>query len=177
VNLGGSSEDELKMRDQKQLSRSQRRDWRNFLLPPIRNQIEICLLSAVLAIGFAALITITMRWQAEHLRQLLLQEQTDMARFSRHVAWLFGGLIVFFFVVNFVVFVIFTHRIAGPVVAFRRHIHKLIEGDFKARIRLRRRDKLSELAEDLNRLSETLNSNFKNDKAAANESNAATKLK
>lgn len=49
-----------------------------------------------------------------------------------------------------------SHRIFGPSVPIRRHIAKLIEGDYTTRITLRQKDEFKDVAEDLNRLAERL---------------------
>jgi signal transduction histidine kinase len=133
-----------------------RRYWRNFLLPPVRNQLEICLLSTVLSVAFAATVAYAMNYQAEQFRDALLHGETNLAAMSHQLLWISCGLMFLFFVVTFITFIVFTHRIMGPTYAFRRHIQKLIEGDFSFRTSLRRKDRLVELADDLNKLSEHL---------------------
>jgi nitrogen fixation/metabolism regulation signal transduction histidine kinase len=49
-----------------------------------------------------------------------------------------------------------SHRIYGPLVPFTRHIDKLKEGHYSARLNLRRTDDLVELKDALNSLAETL---------------------
>jgi hypothetical protein len=58
--------------------------------------------------------------------------------------------------------ILYSHRILGPVVPIRRHIGRLFAKDFESRIHLRKNDELKDIAEDLNRLSEFL----KKEKAA-----------
>lgn len=52
--------------------------------------------------------------------------------------------------------VIFSHRIFGPVVPIRRQIKNLIDGNYNSKITLRKNDELKQVAEDLNKLAETL---------------------
>jgi HAMP domain-containing protein len=52
--------------------------------------------------------------------------------------------------------VVFSHRIFGPTVPIRRHIQKLIAGDYSSRIRLRSGDEFKALAAELNTLAEKL---------------------
>lgn len=49
-----------------------------------------------------------------------------------------------------------THRVVGPLVAIRRHIRALIEGDLAKELRLRRDDEFGDLASDLNELTAKL---------------------
>jgi hypothetical protein len=48
------------------------------------------------------------------------------------------------------------HRIYGPMVPIRAHVKKLIDGDYKARVRVRTGDEFKELVQDLNVLAEML---------------------
>jgi methyl-accepting chemotaxis protein len=56
------------------------------------------------------------------------------------------------------VFVIFSHRIAGPVYRLQKSLDGILHGDLVHHIRLRRKDELGDLAGDVNRLSEFLDS-------------------
>lgn len=49
-----------------------------------------------------------------------------------------------------------SHRIYGPVVAIKRHIGALTEGDYKVRLTLRKHDDLLEIRDSLNQLAEAL---------------------
>jgi hypothetical protein len=50
----------------------------------------------------------------------------------------------------------YVHRMVGPMVAFRRHIEALKNGDFRSRVRLRKGDAFLYLVKDLNELAEIL---------------------
>ena len=49
-----------------------------------------------------------------------------------------------------------THRVAGPLVRIRAGLARMINGDYDVHLSLRKSDALQELAEDVNRLAETL---------------------
>ena len=49
-----------------------------------------------------------------------------------------------------------THRLLGPIVALRRHLANVKNGDYASRVHLRAGHPLSGVAEDLNELSEIL---------------------
>ena len=51
---------------------------------------------------------------------------------------------------------LFSHRISGPIVALRRHIKNLKEGDYVSQIKLRKNDELKILEQELNELSDIL---------------------
>ncbi len=63
---------------------------------------------------------------------------------------------IIFVLVNLGLSVYLTHKLVGPTIAFRRHIHALAAGDFRARTKLRAGDAFNEVAEDLNLLSDKL---------------------
>jgi signal transduction histidine kinase len=50
----------------------------------------------------------------------------------------------------------YVHRMIGPIVAFRRHIEALKNGDYQSRVRLRKGDAFSVMLTDLNELAELL---------------------
>ncbi len=50
----------------------------------------------------------------------------------------------------------YVHRMIGPIVAFRRHIEALKNGDYHSRVRLRKGDAFWEMLNDLNELAQRL---------------------
>lgn len=54
------------------------------------------------------------------------------------------------------VFIILSHRIAGPVYRLQKSLEEIRRGNLTYRIHLRRKDELGDLAEDLNRVFEFL---------------------
>lgn len=56
---------------------------------------------------------------------------------------------------------IYSQRIFGPAVAFRRHVEALKNGDYAARVHLRNGDAFTDLERDLNELAEILEANAK----------------
>ncbi len=57
---------------------------------------------------------------------------------------------------SLVLWIVYSHRIFGPVVPLRRQIESLRAGNYDVRIRLRRNDEFKDLAEELNKLAEHL---------------------
>ncbi len=49
-----------------------------------------------------------------------------------------------------------SHKIAGPLFRLKGHIHQMGDGDFSARVKLRKKDELIVLADELNRLSQNI---------------------
>ncbi len=70
-------------------------------------------------------------------------------------AWLFLSAIAYI-VLTIGVSIIYTHRLVGPTIAFRRHLDAIKTGDFKHRTLLRKGDAFLEVADRLNEVSELL---------------------
>lgn len=70
------------------------------------------------------------------------------------IAILLTGLLSFFFII------LLTHRFFGPLVAISRHLDELKAGNFTSRIRLREKDELKSLCQQLNDLTEVLQKNY-----------------
>ena len=137
------------------------RQVRNYLLqPPF--QVQLVVYNVVLAIAFAGAV-VGVLWRVKTrlayrmdivgvpagLRDSLEAGLKDSA------VWLaLLGLI--FVVACAMVTIILTHRLVGPAYAFRRQINELTSGRYDARIRLRENDAFTEVADDLNKLAETL---------------------
>ena len=68
---------------------------------------------------------------------------------------------LFYIVINICVTVLYTHKLVGPTIAFRRHLQMIADGKLQYRTVLRSGDAFTELAEDLNRLSSQLEKNSK----------------
>ncbi len=58
--------------------------------------------------------------------------------------------------VAMLVFIFFSHRIAGPVYHIQKSLGKIMEGNLTYRVRLRRKDELTDLAEDVNKTAQFL---------------------
>lgn len=87
--------------------------------------------------------------QSEYLQRVITAQ-------TREFKVLALALLFFYVLSIFVVTVIFTHRMIGPMIPMTRHVKALQEGRYTHRINLRRHDAFGELAEQLNDLAETL---------------------
>jgi methyl-accepting chemotaxis protein len=54
----------------------------------------------------------------------------------------------------------YTHRLVGPMVAFKRHFEALQQGNFTHRTNLRKNDAFHEAANELNKATEMLGARF-----------------
>ena len=58
--------------------------------------------------------------------------------------------------IAFVSAVLASHKIAGPLVRIKRSLNQLIEGNYNITVKLRKGDHLQDVADQLNKLAETL---------------------
>jgi nitrate/nitrite-specific signal transduction histidine kinase len=67
------------------------------------------------------------------------------------------GFLLFSFVAT-LFFVVFrsTHKYYGPLVSIDRFVKRVAQGDYTARVVIRRKDELQDLAQSLNNLAEEL---------------------
>ncbi|MCB1196482.1 hypothetical protein KDK77_09885, partial [bacterium] len=49
-----------------------------------------------------------------------------------------------------------THKVAGPIYRFKKHLENIRSGDYESRTKLRKNDLLTDVADDLNKTSEYL---------------------
>jgi methyl-accepting chemotaxis protein len=137
------------------------RQVRNYLLqPPF--QVQLVIYNCVLAFTFAtAVVGVLWRIQARLANRMdaigvpeSLRDTLDSALGDSAIYLVILGLI--FMVACASVTIILTHRLVGPAYAFRRQINELTSGTYTARIKLRENDAFTEVADDLNKLAETL---------------------
>jgi nitrate/nitrite-specific signal transduction histidine kinase len=72
---------------------------------------------------------------------------------------IYKQLIISFFLLLVVAFgfaIFRSHKIVGPLFRLKYHIHQMGEGNFSGRIKLRRKDELKLLADELNILSQNI---------------------
>ena len=113
--------------------------------------IFVCLLGgyAYTKLVHFADVVVTLTQADKEIFQLL-------SGYLSNVAWTTVIGAVVFILVTLFLDVWLTHKMVGPTVAFRRHIKELMEGNFQAKTSLRRGDAFTEVADDLNLLSEKL---------------------
>lgn len=63
---------------------------------------------------------------------------------------------LFLLAVTFAFAVFRSHKIAGPLFRLKGYIHQMSDGDFSSRIKLRKKDELIVLADELNLLSQNI---------------------
>ncbi len=90
-------------------------------------------------------------------------QNIEMQRESM-VQILFVMFIVYMLFVAATIIVV-THKLVGPTVPFRRHVQALLAGNYSSRVTLREKDAFPELADDLNRLADLLETEERDENA------------
>lgn len=141
---------------------------RKVLLKPFL-QIQIGLYSAV-PFGVAMVWILYSQWlriqRALQLRGLDQDLVFEIRELGLETALSLTLALVFFLFCNIALSIVLTFHLIGPTVAFRRHIQALTVGDCSVRTQLRHNDAFTEVADDLNRLSEALAARASADPAA-----------
>jgi hypothetical protein len=142
--------------------KSSPRRMRNYLLDP-RFQLKY----SAYFLGFGLGAAISSQWLLlDFVRDVLVRLRSEIPANLEIMSWFdpsisslsakFSAFVVIFSLACFAFGVFVTHRIVGPVVAIRRHIHALGDGNYLVTTRLRRKDYLAHIAQDLNELSAKL---------------------
>ena len=87
--------------------------------------------------------------QSDYVQRILARQTHEFKQLALLLLSVYVLLIL-------VVTVIYTHRFIGPVIPMLRHVKALQEGRYTHRVSLRSHDAFTELAEQLNKLAETL---------------------
>ena len=145
-----------------------KRHIKNYLLQPliqVKLGIYCIFLSLVFAVALIMLLklhfgklfdAILVLTDAEHeVREIFQQYLTESY-------WQVALAFLTYVLITVLVSVLFMHKLVGPTVAFRRHIRALGEGQHTDRTYLRKGDAFTEVADELNNLSEVLERQSKN---------------
>ena len=143
-------------------AQQQQRKLKNFFLQPLL-QIRLGLYSVLLAVFFSSIIFSILYLNLIDVATII-QTLTDSgsgtrALFHEYISqttWSIVSLILVFVASSIMISVTYTHKLVGPTVAFRHHLQKLRQGNFKDRIALRKGDAFGEIAWELNQLTELL---------------------
>jgi len=139
-----------------------KRRVRNFVLQPLL-QVKVGLYFIVVSIMFAAALALIIYYNFGGLVNsiVLLTDAEDEVRelfldyWKGTQLWIYMTFAVYL-MASISLSVLYTHRMVGPTFAFRRHIRSIADGRYNARTHLRKGDAFSEVADELNRLSEVM---------------------
>ena len=139
-----------------------KRLMRNFLLQPLL-QVKLGLYAILLSAAFAgALATILYRNFSGLVNAIvLLTDAEDEVRDLFLDYWRGTQIWIYltfgiYLAATVAISVLYTHKLVGPTIAFRRHLRSLGQGQVGVRTFLRRGDAFKEVADELNSLSEVL---------------------
>ena len=147
-----------------------KRKVRNYMLDPML-QVKLGLYCILLALAFAVTLgTILYTNFANLITSIVLmtdaqEEVTEI--FSSYWGdaqlWLYLAFVAYL-VLTVIVSVLYTHKLVGPTIAFKRHVRNLTEGRYGVRTHLREGDAFADVATELNQLSAALESKAKDGK-------------
>ena len=139
-----------------------KRSFKNYLLQPLL-QVKLGMYCIILAVVFAATLgSILYVNFGELINSIVLM--TDLEEDVRELfydywkstqIWIYLTFIGYLSL-TILVSVLYTHKLVGPTIAFKRHARSLAEGRYNARTYLRKGDAFVEVADELNHLSEVL---------------------
>lgn len=139
-----------------------KRRAKNFMLQPLL-QVKLGLYTILISIVFAVALAAILYFNFSSLINsiVLMTDAEDEVReifmtyWKGTQIWIYLAFLAYL-ALTILVSVLFTHKLVGPTIAFRRHIRMIAEGRYNARTYLRKGDAFSEVAEELNRLSEVM---------------------
>jgi Tfp pilus assembly protein PilV len=140
------------------MSRDNRRKWSNFAVDTDA-LIRLSIPFFVLLVANLAL-TWVISWQIGRFAEkyaaanyeLLISFQLLAGEIQSTLVW--GQLLFGFFA--FMMWLVYSHRIFGPMVALRRHVQNLLAGNYGEKVVLRKFDEFRPLADELNSLADRL---------------------
>ncbi len=141
---------------------SPRRKTSNLVLQPhLQLKLPVYLLG--LTFCFAVLFTLHGYVTYDRLYEIVLQHTDAPEYFERVIQAqtanfkaVSASMGIAYVLLMLTISILYTHRLVGPTVAFRRHVESIRNGDFSSRIVLRKNDAFLEVARELNELAEML---------------------
>jgi signal transduction histidine kinase len=135
------------------------RSLKNYALQPLL-QIKLGLYSVILSTLFAVLIVVILYTNLAKFSDIILEltgvkeEVQDLLdQYLSPAVYQIVAAAVCYVLINLVMTIVYTHKLIGPTIAFRRHVRMIAEGKYQYRTVLRKGDAFNELADDLNKLS------------------------
>ena len=141
-----------------------RRSFKNVALQPmlqVKIGIYCIFISVFLGLSVGGIIYLNMRQFFQVIVELTgAQDEVKglMLDYMKPAVIEVGIAIGLYIIAIIFVTLLYTHRFVGPTIAFRRHIQMISKGNYKYKTILREGDAFSEVANDLNSLSELLES-------------------
>jgi len=138
------------------------RSFKNFLLNPLL-QVKLGMYCIILSVVFAiALGAILYSNFAELIDSVVLMTDLEddvrdlfLSYWKSTQIWIYLIFLIYLGS-TIAVSIMYTHKLIGPTIAFKRHVRSLIDGKYNARTYLRKGDAFVELGEELNNLSQQM---------------------
>ncbi|RYZ59713.1 MAG: methyl-accepting chemotaxis protein [Proteobacteria bacterium] len=142
--------------------RIKKRRLSNLLLEPLL-QTKIGIYCIAMSLIFMAVVGLILYQNLGNLFDLFF-ELTDgrvklhgvIAAYLQNIQALLFLATLAYIIGTIIVSIVYTHRLVGPTIAFKRHLDAIKEGDFAHRTVLRKGDAFQEVATRLNEVSELL---------------------
>ncbi len=139
-----------------------KRRAKNFMLQPLL-QVKLGIYTIIISVLFSAALAAILYFNFSSLiNSIVLMTDAEeevreifMSYWKGTQLWIYLTFLVYL-VLTILVSVLYTHKLIGPTIAFRRHIRMIAEGRYNARTYLRKGDAFVEVADELNRLSEVM---------------------
>lgn len=139
-----------------------KRRMKNYMLQPLL-QVKLGIYAISLSVLFSIAVALILKFTFGELFDaiILMTDAQDEVNelidsYSKGaITWLSLAFIVYLGA-TIGVSVLYTHKLIGPTIAFRRHVRSISEGRYNARTYLRKGDAFAELADELNHLSEVM---------------------
>jgi methyl-accepting chemotaxis protein len=109
----------------------------------------VTILAAAIASAYRSFFVTIAAEQPAYVERILRAQTRDLVV-------VLGIIAVAYLLMVLTVAIVHSHRLVGPTVALRREVEALKNGDYSARVTLRRNDAFLELADDLNELASLL---------------------
>lgn len=138
------------------------RKFRNFLLQPLL-QVKLGVYTIALTLLFSLVFAMQVYASFSGLYDLVL-EVTELPdelgamisdRIFSSTRWLIG-IVGIYLSATIAVTILYTHRLVGPTIAFKRQIQEIRKGNYDSQIILRKNDAFEDVAIELNELATAL---------------------
>lgn len=159
------SQREVRVDTQSSVSRAGGRGFKSILLEPfkqIKFGIYVLAVSLVFLIAEGVLFVMAFKEQYQNVMSIFNVVNPDTQWelvtddvFYKNAALLAGLFVVYLGVMFFLIFRL-THRYYGPLVSIGRFVGEMKEGNYGARVTIRKGDELQELVHSLNEMAEKL---------------------
>lgn len=142
----------------------------------IKKRFQLGFLARFTALVIVGLVLIAALFMYSANNTLTTGYSNSVLRIERTSSFFFVSMVLIILIVatgvtlaGMILFVLFSHRIAGPLYRFEKTLKQIEDGDLTARINLRKSDQLTEIKEAFNSLTHSLDARVGKIKAHLSE--------